>query len=239
MGCAIVVTSGRGGAGKSAVSALVATSLAELAQKVAIVDLACGFRTQDYIFASSGQVVFDIADECSGACKIFESGLGVKLRVTLFPASVCMAKDLDKNGFLEFAKMLSECFDYVIYDVPQNDEVALSLASSVCDKMLFVTTPEQVSVMGVASLASRFYDNKIDQRLIINKIPQSPKQLYDYKDLDKVIDDATATLIGAIPFIEDFKLTDIPNLSNRTTLSKISLAIAKRIMGDDVPLIFG
>lgn len=239
MGRAIVITSGRGGAGKSLITASLANSLAEVGQKVAIVDFACGFRTHDYIFSSSDKIIFDISDECSGNCKVFESGVAVGLRVTLFPAPNSSAKNLSKDGFLEFAKMLANCFDYVIYDVPEHDETALSMVADICNMLIFVTTTELHSVRAVASLATRFISKDIEQRLIINKIPQTPKELCDFSDLDELVDLSSVQLIGTIPFIENLNLRDVSKITKRHQLYKISQNIARRIMGENVSLIFG
>lgn len=135
--------------------------------------------------------------------------------------------------------MLANCFDYVIYDVPEHDETALSMVADICNMLIFVTTTELHSVRAVASLATRFISKDIEQRLIINKIPQTPKELCDFSDLDELVDLSSAQLIGTIPYIENLHLRDINKKGKRNPLYKISQNIARRIMGENVSLFFG
>lgn len=239
MGEIITVTSGRGGAGKSLVSAVLAESLAQNGKKTAIVDLCFGFKAQDYIFSVSDRIVYDISDECQHNCKDFESGISTGLRLTLFPASNLRFDEIDKNGFLEFIKLLKQCFDYIIVDVSEKDREAVSFAKDFSDMMIFVATPDLLSAKSIASLASEYYKDNLPQRLIINKLPQTPSELKDFSDLDEFIDLCCVRLIGTIPEVTGTKLSDILSLNEKSHIKLAAANIAKRICGLDIPLMFG
>lgn len=155
MGKAIVVTSGKGGVGKTTTSANVGTSLALLDKKVCLVDTDIGLRNLDVVMGLENRIIFDIVDVAEGSCRL-EQALIKDKRVNdlhVLPAAQTRDKSAVQPEQMEaIVKELKRDFDYIVIDCPAGIEQGFQNAIAGADEAIVVTTPEiRPCVMRTAS----------------------------------------------------------------------------------------
>ena len=149
MGKVVVVTSGKGGVGKTTSTAALGAALAQTGKKVALIDFDVGLRNLDLIMGAERRVVFDLVNVIQGAAKLSQALIRDKRVDTLFllPASQTRDKDaLTEEGVGEVIDRLREVFDYVLCDSPAGIERGAQLAMRFADEAVIVTNPEVRSV---------------------------------------------------------------------------------------------
>ena len=145
----LVVTSGKGGVGKTTSTAALGAALAQAGQKVAVVDFDVGLRNLDLVMGAERRVVFDLVNVTQGAAKLSQALIRDKRIDTLFllPASQTRDKDaLTEEGVANVIRPLKEKFDYVLCDSPAGIECGAQLAMRFADDAVIVTNPEVSSV---------------------------------------------------------------------------------------------
>lgn len=242
----IVVASGKGGTGKSTVTAGIAAALCNKGYNVLIVDCDSGLRGIDIMFDVSKKIVFDAADAVSGSCEFEKTIYKVQSfeKLKMIPAPFNAEDEMSPMVFKQLIESIKNEYDYVIIDAPAGIGTGLTTAASPADMALLVTLAEPVSIRGCAKVRKRLADLEIQNiRLIINCFnKQQFWKLSIYEDLDEVIDTAQTRLIGLIPY--DFGIVSLTQkgiLSERDVWSPSLVVfdcIASRIEGKRVPLAF-
>ncbi len=245
MGEVIVITSGKGGVGKTTTTANIGMGLAELGNKVCIVDADIGLRNLDVVMGLENRIVFDIVALVHGKCRQRQALIKDKRNENLFllPA----AQSTDKNAVNEeqmrtLTSNLKKDFDYVIIDCPAGIEQGFKNAIAGADRALIVVTPEVSAVRDADRIvglleASELYDHK----LIINRIRPGMVQRKDMLNIEDILDVLAIDLIGVIP--DDEKIIVSTNIGSPVVLSgnsKSGLAyrnISRRITGEEVPFL--
>ena len=244
MGKVIVVTSGKGGVGKSTSTANLGTALALLDQRVVVIDADIGLRNLDVIMGLESRVVYTSMDVIEGACDL-EKAL-VKDRRTkdlhLLAASQKNNKnDIQPEQMKKICLELKEEYDYVLVDSPAGIEQGFRNAAAGADVAIIVTTPEVPSVRDADRIIGLLMNMNVDEMgLIINRL--SPKEVAkgDMMDPKDIIDILSIDLIGVIP--EDKEILVSTNRGLPSTYNHHSSAgqayrrIARRIEGEDVPI---
>ena len=149
MGKVIVVTSGKGGVGKTTSTAALGAALARTGTTVVVVDFDVGLRNLDIVMGAEHRVVFDLVDVVQGTAKLTQAIIGDKRLDTLYllPASQTRDKDtLTENGVARAIAELRMTFDWVICDSPAGIERGATLAMRFADEAVIVTNPEISSV---------------------------------------------------------------------------------------------
>jgi septum site-determining protein MinD len=236
----IVVTSGKGGVGKTTISAQLGISFAKLDKKVLLVELDVGLRGLDIMLGVEDKVVYDLGDLLNNECELSQAMTKIGEKdLNLISAPADVTKIIDATKFIELINEIKSDFDYVIIDTPAGLGVSLAIAQVLGDLNLVVTTPDNVCKRDGARLVSLLRQmSKGEIRLIINRVDKKLLKKQDVKDLDQVIDQVGARLIGVIPNCGDI----IVWTSNgewdlgENIIVKIFLSIAKRIMGENIPL---
>src|SRR3982750_1728375 len=149
MGTVLVVTSGKGGVGKTTSTAALGAALAQTGQRVAVVDFDVGLRNLDLVMGAERRVVYDLINVVQGVAKLSQALIRDKRIETLYllPASQTRDKDaLTEEGVARVIDELKERFDWFICDSPAGIEKGATLAMRFADVAVVVTNPEVSSV---------------------------------------------------------------------------------------------
>lgn len=245
MGEVIVITSGKGGVGKTTTTANVGSALALRGKKVVLVDTDIGLRNLDVVMGLENRIVYDIVDVVEEKCKLRQALIKDKRFEQLFllPA----AQTRDKNAVTveqmnDLCNKLRESFDYIIIDCPAGIEQGFKNAIAGADRAIVVTNPEVSAVRDADRIIGLLEANEInDIRLVINRIRHDMVRRGDMMNKEDIIEILAIKLLGLVP--DDESIIVSTNKGEPAILDNKSLAgqayknIARRILGDDVPML--
>ncbi len=245
MGDAIVVTSGKGGVGKTTTTANIGTALAKIGKKVVLVDGDTGLRNLDVLLGLENRIIYTIIDVLENRCKLKQALVKDKK----FPNNLCMLptaqtrdkNDITKNDMEKIIGELKAYFDYVIIDCPAGIEQGFENAVVAADRALVVVNPEITSVRDsdrvIGKLDARGMSNV---QLIINRLNYQMTQNGEMLDVSDILDSLAIKLIGVIP--DDKNITVSTNKGEPIVLDEESLSgkafmnVAKRLLGENIPI---
>ncbi|WP_038030861.1 septum site-determining protein MinD [Thermus sp. NMX2.A1] len=242
---AIVVTSGKGGVGKTTTTANLGAALAKLGEKVAVVDVDVGLRNLDVVMGLEGRVVFDLIDVLEGRAKVRQALIRDKRIENLFllPASQTKDKEaLDPAKFRELVHQLltEEGFDRVLIDSPAGIEKGFQTAATPAEGALVVVNPEVSSVRDADRIIGLLEAREIRENfLIINRLRPKMVARGDMLSVEDVVEILGLKPIGIIP--EDEQVLISTNQGEPLVLKGTSPAAlaymdtARRIRGEEVP----
>jgi len=250
----IVVTSGKGGVGKTTSSAAFATGLAQTGKKVAVIDFDVGLRNLDLIMGVERRVVFDIVNVIQGEARLNQALIRDKRVDTLsiLPASQTRDKDaLTREGVQKVIEDLSADFDYVLCDSPAGIEKGALMALYFADQAIVVTNPEVSSVrdsdriLGVLQSRSRRAEEKKDpvkEHLLVTRYDGARVERGEMLKLDDIQEILRIPLLGVIP--ESESVLKASNTGNPVILDRESNAgqayedAVARFLGQERPMRF-
>ncbi len=245
MGEAIVVTSGKGGVGKTTTSANVGTALAIMGKKVCLVDTDIGLRNLDVVMGLENRIIYDLVDVVQERCKIHQALVKDK-RFNDFLYLLPAAQTSDKTAVTpeqmkKLIDQLKQDFDYIIIDCPAGIEQGYKNAVSGADQAIVVTTPEVSAVRDADRIIGLLEKEDIEPpRLIINRIRNHLMKNGDMLDVDEIVSHLSIDLLGIV--IDDDEVIKASNNGEPIVMSpdnRASIAyrnIARRILGEAVPL---
>ncbi|AHM56451.1 septum site-determining protein MinD [Peptoclostridium acidaminophilum DSM 3953] len=243
MGEVIVITSGKGGVGKTTTTANIGTALALEGKRVAVVDADIGLRNLDVVMGLENRIVYDIVDVVEGSCKLKQALIKDKRFEGLFllPAAQTRDKDaISPDQMKELTSNLKEMFDYVIIDCPAGIEQGFKNAIAGADKAIVITTPEVSAVRDADRIIGLLEASEVENpQLIVNRIKNEMVKRGDMMNINDIIDILAIELIGVVPDDENVVITT--NKGEPAVVEAKSLAgkayrnIAKRIIGQQVP----
>ncbi|OGX68186.1 MAG: septum site-determining protein MinD, partial [Paenibacillus sp. RIFOXYA1_FULL_44_5] len=174
MGEAIVVTSGKGGVGKTTTSANLGTALALQGKKVCMVDTDIGLRNLDVVMGLENRIIYDLIDVAEGRCRLSQALIKDKRFDELFMLPAAQTKDKNAISPEQVKKIILELkqeYDFVIIDCPAGIEQGFKNAIAGADKAIVVTTPENSAVRDADRVIGLLEANNLkDSKLIINRI---------------------------------------------------------------------
>lgn len=242
MGIATVITSGKGGVGKSTVSVGLGRALAQRGRRVLLIDCDAGLRSLDRMTGCEENLVFDISDVVSGRCAPAEAIYPCADEEGLFllPAPSSGENMVRPGVMRQLVPLLKQYYDYVLLDSPAGVGSGFRAAACAADRALIVCSPDPVCVRGANAVSGLLAKLSVeDKRLLINRFND---KLFDetgaYGDLDGVIDAAGIRLFGLVP--EDFSLA-AAFLKGRSAKSgsKGMMALSRmagRLEGENIPI---
>lgn len=245
MGEVIVITSGKGGVGKTTTSANIGTALASMGNKVVLVDTDIGLRNLDVVLGLENRIVYDLVDVANGNCRLKQALIKDKRfeNLVLLPAAQTKDKTaVSPEQMKSLCDVLKVDFDYVIIDCPAGIEQGFRNAIAGADSAIVVTTPEVAAVRDADRIVGLLEAAELrNPRLIINRLRPLMVKRGDMMDINDMIDILAIELLGVVP--EDEIIVVSTNRGEPAALDMNSIAgqayrnIAKRITGEDVPLL--
>jgi len=244
MGEAIVITSGKGGVGKTTTTANLGTALALMEKSVCLIDTDIGLRNLDVVMGLENRIIYDIVDVIEERCKLSQALIRDKRfdTLVLLPAAQTSDKSaVTKEGMLQIVRELKQEYDYVLIDCPAGIEQGFQNAIAGADQAIVVTTPEKSSVRDADRIIGLIEQEEMERpRLIINRIRQQMMDNGDAMDVDDVVQLLSIDLLGIVIDSDDvIKASNVGEPVALTPNNKASIAyrnIARRILGETVPL---
>lgn len=240
MGRITVVTSGKGGAGKSTVSAGLGYALAKAGASVLLVDGDAGLRSLDLMLGIGQEIVFDLSDIFAGNCEpiraVYPSRFSENL--SLVPAPVQLEGLCSPMDMRRLCRGFAQHYDFVFIDCPAGTGRGFETAVAAAESALVVTTPDAICARDAGVVGDLLAERDIPARLVINRLRVAPVLQGKMPDLDTVIDTAGIQLIGVIPEDEQLTISGANGrpMPDRGVVGTCFRNIARRFCGDDVPL---
>lgn len=245
LGTAIVITSGKGGVGKTTTSANIGTGLAILGKSVVVVDADIGLRNLDVVMGLENRIVYDIVDAVEKNCRLKQALIRDKRYEKLYLLPAAQTKDksaVKPEQMLELVNELKKEFDYIIIDSPAGIEQGFQNSIAGADIALIVTTPEISAVRDadrvIGLLEAKGLNNP---KLIINRIRQEMVKRGDMMNIDDIVDILAVDLLGIVP--DDEAIVISTNKGEPVVIDEKALSgkayrnITRRIIGDEVELL--
>jgi septum site-determining protein MinD len=250
MGKVLVVTSGKGGVGKTTTTAALGAALAQAGDTVVVVDFDVGLRNLDLVMGAERRVVFDLINVIQGVAKLSQALIRDKRLETLWllPASQTRDKDaLTEEGVKQVIGELRDRYDWVICDSPAGIERGAIMAMKFADVAIIVTNPEVSSVrdsdriIGMLDSKTTLAESggRIDKHLLITRYDSSRASRGEMLSIDDVLEILSIPLLGIIPESEDvLKASNVGTpvtISNRLSgPGRAYMEAAKRLQGESV-----
>lgn len=251
MSIVIVVTSGKGGVGKTTTSASVATALALKGKKVAVIDFDVGLRNLDLIMGVERRVVYDFVNVVQGEATLKQALIKDKRIDGLYILAASQTRDKDALTQEGVGRVIDELkaqdFDFIICDSPAGIEKGAQLALYFADEAIVVTNPEVSSVrdsdriLGILQAKSRraeMGEDPIVEHLVLTRYNPSRVNAGEMLSKDDVIDLLSIKLLGVVPESQD--VLNASNSGEPVVLAKSSPAaqayddIVERLLGGEV-----
>ncbi|NOY69036.1 MAG: septum site-determining protein MinD [Deltaproteobacteria bacterium] len=197
----IVVTSGKGGVGKTTVTASIGAALALQGKRVAVVDMDIGLRNLDVVMGLENRIVFNIVDLINGRCKIRQAAIKDRRINNLFliPASQSDDKNAIKpEDMSKICEQLKKEFDFTFLDCPAGIEQGFKNAIEAADEALVVCTPEVSAVRDADRVIGLLYARSITPKLIVNRIIPKMVQKGDMLSHEDVVEVLSIDLVGLV-----------------------------------------
>lgn len=240
----IVVTSGKGGVGKTTNSANIGTGLAAEGKSVVLIDADIGLRNLDVVLGLENRIVYDLVDVVEGNCRLKQALIKDKRNPNMHLLPAAQTKDkssVTPEQMTKLCESLKEDFDFIVIDCPAGIEQGFKNAIAGADRALVVTTPEVSAVRDADRIIGLLEANDIkNPMLILNRIRPDMVDRGDMMSLEDVTEILAIDVIGIIP--DDETIVISTNRGEPAVLDQNSLAgqafrnITKRIIGEDIPL---
>ncbi|WP_080146208.1 septum site-determining protein MinD [Marinilactibacillus piezotolerans] len=245
MGKAIVITSGKGGVGKTTSTANIGTALALQGNKICLVDMDIGLRNLDVILGLENRIIYDIVDVIEGRAKLHQAIIKDKRfndQLFLLPAAQHADKNvINEEQMVELITELKSDYDYVLIDCPAGIEQGFKNSIAAADDAILITTPEISAIRDADRIIGLVEQTKIGSpKLVINRIRKRMMQKGEVMDIDEITRHLSIELLGIV--FEDDEVVRSSNKGNPVALDPDNVSsqgyrnIARRILGETVPL---
>ena len=242
----IVITSGKGGVGKTTSTANIGTALALQGHKVCLIDMDIGLRNLDVVLGLENRIIYDVIDVAEGRAKVHQAIIKDKRfddLLFLLPAS----QHADKNAIQpermeEIVNELKEFYDYILIDSTAGIEQGFENSVIAADAAILITTPEISAIRDADRIIGILEQRDIEApKLVINRIRKEMMDSGDVMDVEEITRHLSVELLGII--YDDDEVVRTSNKGNPVVLdpdfvsSKGYRNIARRILGESVPLL--
>lgn len=243
MGEVVVITSGKGGVGKTTTTANIGTGLALAGKKVVLIDTDIGLRNLDVVMGLENRIVYDLVDVVEGFCRVKQALIKDKRYDSLYLLPAAQTRDksaVSPQQMMKLCDELREEFDYIVIDCPAGIEQGFKNAIAGADRAIVVTTPEVSAVRDADRIIGLLEANELkNPRLLVNRVRIDMVKRGDMMNIDDIIDILAIGLIGVVP--DDEKIVVSTNKGEPAITDDKSPAgqayrnIVRRIMGEEVP----
>ncbi|MCI5888115.1 MAG: septum site-determining protein MinD [Brachyspira sp.] len=245
-GRVIVITSGKGGVGKTTTNANIGTALARAGKKVVMIDTDLGLRNLDLLLGLENRIVYTIVDVVEERCKLKQALVKDKKNPNLCLLAAAQTRDktaVTEEQLKSICEELKKDFDFILVDCPAGIEQGFQNAVAGASEAIVVTTPEMSAVRDADRIIGLLESKEEikSYRLLLNRVRPNLIKSNDMMSVDDVVDILSAQLIGIIP--EDTGIITSTNKGEPIVNDEKSLAgqaynnVARRIIGEDVPFL--
>lgn len=242
MGEVIVITSGKGGVGKTTTTANIGSSLAMMGKKVVVIDADIGLRNLDVVLGLENRIVYDVVDVVEGVCRLKQALIRDKRFEGLYLLPAAQTKEktaVSPEQMQKLCNELKEMYDYVLVDCPAGIEQGFKNAIAGANRAIVVTTPEISAVRDADRIIGLLEAAELrNPQLIVNRIKFEMVKKGDMMNIEDMTDILAIDLLGIVP--DDEYIVISTNKGEPAANDENSMAgqafrnIAKRIMGEEV-----
>ena len=242
----IVVTSGKGGVGKTTTTANIGTGLAKLGKKVVMIDTDTGLRNLDVVLGLENRIVYNLVDVVEGNCRLKQAMITDKRCPYLYLLPTAQTRDKSAISPEQMIKLVDEIkadpenFDYILLDCPAGIEQGFQNAIVAADRALVVTTPEVSAIRDADRIVGLLDANGLKDRedLIVNRIRMVNRgEMMSIADVNDILQ---LNVIGAVPDDENIVVATNkgqPLVGDSSMAGQAYMNICHRILGEDVPFL--
>jgi len=240
----LVITSGKGGVGKTTTTANLGTGLALLDKKVVLVDTDIGLRNLDVVMGLENRIVYDLVDVVEGKCRIKQALIKDKRYDGLHLLPAAQTKDKNAVNPEQMQKLcneLKEEFDYVLIDCPAGIEQGFKNAIAGADWAIVVTTPEVSAVRDADRIVGLLEAHDVrDPKLLINRLNIDMVKRGDMMGIDDILDILAIDLLGVVPYDDNIIISTNkgePVVNEDKPRAALAYRnVTRRIIGEQVPI---
>ena len=245
-GRVIVITSGKGGVGKTTTNANIGTALARTGKKVVMIDTDLGLRNLDLLLGLENRIVYTIVDVVEERCKLKQALVKDKKNPNLCLLAAAQTRDktaVTEEQLKDICEQLKKDFDFILVDCPAGIEQGFQNAVADASEAIVVTTPEMSAVRDADRIIGLLESKEEikSYKLLLNRVRPNLIKSNDMMSVEDVVEILSADLIGIIP--EDTGIITSTNKGEPIVNDEKSLAgkaynnVARRIIGEDVPFL--
>ena len=243
MGEVIVITSGKGGVGKTTTVANIGTGLAMMGKKTVVVDTDIGLRNLDVVLGLENRIVYNLVDVINGSCRLRQALIKDRRHQELYLLPSAQTKDksaVSPEQMIKLTDELREDFDYVLLDCPAGIEQGFKNAIAGADKALVVTTPEVSAIRDADRIIGLLEASGIrDNQLVINRLRVDMVKKGDMMSVEDVTEILAIDLLGVIPDDESVVIATNqgePVVGEESPAGKGYENICRRLTGEEIPV---
>lgn len=240
----IVVTSGKGGVGKTTATANIGAGLARLNKRTVVIDTDIGLRNLDVVLGLENRIVYNMVDVVEGNCRLKQALIRDKRYPDLFLLPSAQTRDksaVTPEQMIKLTEELSEHFDYVLLDCPAGIEQGFKNAVAGAGRAIVVTTPEVSAIRDADRIIGLLEAGNIKQiDLLINRIRPDMVKRGEMMSVEDVVEILAVNLLGAVPDDEEVVVSTNqgePLAGEETLAGQAFFNICRRILGENVPLL--
>ncbi len=239
----IVITSGKGGVGKTTLCANLGAAFARMEKKCVVVDTDLGLRNLDVVMGLENRIVYNLIDVTEGNCRLKQALVRDKHYPGLYLLPAAQTRDkssVTPQQLIKLTDELRQHFDYILMDCPAGIEQGFQNAIAPADRAVVVTTPEVSAIRDADRIIGLLEAAQMKQiELMINRIRPAMVARGEMMSVEDVTEILATPLIGILADQEDIVVSSNlgePLAGKDTSAGQEFLNIARRIMGEPVPL---
>lgn len=240
----IVITSGKGGVGKTTVTANIGLGLAKLNKKVVVVDTDIGLRNLDVVLGLENRIVYNLIDVIEGSCRMKQALIRDKHCENLYLLPSAQTRDktsVTPEQMIKLTKDLAEEFDYILLDCPAGIEQGFKNAIAGANRAVVVTTPEVSAIRDADRIIGLLQASQMPKiELIINRLRMDMIQKGEMMSVEDVSEILAVDLLGAVPDDEAVVIATNqgePLCGTQSLAGQAFWNICRRICGEAIPLL--